>query len=370
MIESLDIIDYLFVRSAYRDIPEAGEAREAIRYFTNIAKEQWKKQPLYYKGAIAWVMWRNGEKEVAHQILAWLRKTATVSTEKGMYWANNREGIHYFFTPIDTHCLLMNLLHEVDPNQQELEQMALWLFNQKRTQIWETIPATCQAIHALLTTGNNGLTTPNSCTIQWDNQSYSTDQGEAATGYLKIVHKEKEEQIVTNSQLTITKEGEGPVWGAVYRQYFQPVNQVQKQKGALHIEKQLFVEKNSGSKTQLELITSKDSLQVGDKVIIRLTIRSDRTMDFVALKDMRAGCFEPTNPRSGIVYRNSICYYQSSTDLSEHFFFERLPQGTYVLEYPVYVSRKGVYADGISTLQCLYAPEFISHTKGETIRVN
>jgi len=39
------------------------------------------------------------------------------------------------------------------------------------------------------------------------------------------------------------------------------------------------------------------------------------------------------------------------------------------LEYPVYVSRSGEYAGGISTIQCMYAPEFVSHTAGESLRI-
>ena len=92
-------------------------------------------------------------------------------------------------------------------------------------------------------------------------------------------------------------------------------------------------------------------------------------MEYVVLKDMRAGCFEPADQQSGTTFRDGLWFYQSPTDISENFFFDRLPTGTYVLEYPVYVSRAGEYASGISTIQCLYAPEFVSHTKGEDIRI-
>ena len=93
-------------------------------------------------------------------------------------------------------------------------------------------------------------------------------------------------------------------------------------------------------------------------------------MNYVVLKDLRAGCFEPVNQQSGLVYREGVWYYQSPTDISENFYFDRLPQGTYVLEYAVYVSRPGTYTEGISTIQCLYAPEFVSHTKGGELRIN
>ena len=141
-------------------------------------------------------------------------------------------------------------------------------------------------------------------------------------------------------------------------------------KKVLNVEKLLFVETNNGTERQLRPVTPDEPLSVGDKVVVRLVVRTDREIDYVFLKDLRAGCFEPADQLSGSIYRDGVWYYQSPTDVSENFFFERLPQGTFVLEYAVYVSRTGEYAGGISTIQCLYAPEFVSHTEGNIVKVD
>lgn len=360
-------IEYLFVRSHYRDIPELGSAREAIRYYTDLAEKQWDKQSLYGKGEIAGLLWRNGKKEAAGKIIAWLRKTASTSSDKGMYWANNRRGSYSFASPLDTHCQLMALFQEISPDKQETDRMKQWLLSQKRTQHWESVPATVNAIYALLLTGSDWLDTHNTCTAQWGQQTYSTANGETATGYLKVTVAEDKTTASERNTLSIRKEGPAPAWGAVYTQYFQHINDIKKQKGVLNVEKKLFVETNDGTGPQLRPVTPEQPLRVGDKVIVRLVVRTDREMDYVCLKDLRAGCFEPANPLSGSVYRDGVRYYQSPTDVSENFFFERLPQGTFVLEYSVYVSRTGEYAGGISTIQCLYAPEFVSHTEGNRV---
>lgn len=360
-------IEYLFVRSHYRDIPELGSAREAIRYYTDLAEKQWDKQSLYGKGEIAGLLWRNGKKEAAGKIIAWLRKTASTSSDKGMYWANNRRGSYSFASPLDTHCQLMALFQEISPDKQETDRMKQWLLSQKRTQHWESVPATVNAIYALLLTGSDWLDTHNICTAQWGQQTYSTANGETATGYLKVTVAEDKTTASERNTLSIRKEGPAPAWGAVYTQYFQHINDIKKQKGVLNVEKKLFVETNDGTGPQLRPVTPEQPLRVGDKVIVRLVVRTDREMDYVCLKDLRAGCFEPANPLSGSVYRDGVRYYQSPTDVSENFFFERLPQGTFVLEYSVYVSRTGEYAGGISTIQCLYAPEFVSHTEGNRV---
>ena len=363
-------IEYLFVRSNYRDIPEPSSAREAIRYYTDLAEKQWSKQSIYGKGEIAWLMWRNGKKEVAGKIIAWLRKTASTSPDKGMYWANNRRGANTFASPIDTHCLLMAFFNEVSPDKQETDRMKQWLLSQKQTQNWESVPATVNAIYALLLTGSDWLDTNNTCTAQWGKQTYSTTNGELATGYLKVTVPEEKTTASEGNSISIRKEGPAPAWGAVYEQYFQNINDVKKQKGVLNVEKQLFVETNNGTEQQLRPVTPDEPLRVGDKVVVRLVVRTDREMDYVFLKDLRAGCFEPANQLSGSIYRDGVWYYQSPTDVSENFFFDRLPQGTFVLEYAVYVSRTGEYAGGISTIQCLYAPEFVSHTEGNIVKVD
>ncbi|MEG1544158.1 MAG: alpha-2-macroglobulin family protein [Tannerellaceae bacterium] len=362
-------LEYLYVRSAYRDIPEPGNAREAIRFYTNQAAKQWSLFSLYGKAETALLMHRNGQKATASAIFGWLRKTATVNMEMGMYWANNRREANYFTSPIDTHCLLMALFNELSPDTADTDRMKQWLLNQKRTQNWESVPATVNAIYALLLTGSDWLGDNNTCTVQWGSHAFNTVTGEAATGYIKEVIPAKEITPQMNI-LNVQKTGKAPAWGAIYNQYFEAIDQVAAQSGALRIDKKLFVETNSSAGRQIHPVTLNTPLCIGDKVVVRLTLSSDREMDYVALKDQRAGCFEPSGQLSGYEYRNGLSYYRAPGDVSENFYFDRLPKGTFVLEYSVYASRVGEYAGGVSTLQCLYAPEYVAHTAGERIRVN
>lgn len=94
-----------------------------------------------------------------------------------MYWANNRRGSDYFTSPIDTHCLLMSVFNEIAPDTQNTNRMKQWLLNQKRTQNWESVPATVNAIYALLLTGSDWLNTQNTCVATWDGKIYSTRKG-------------------------------------------------------------------------------------------------------------------------------------------------------------------------------------------------
>ena len=362
-------IDYLFVRSAYRDIPEPPATREAIRCYTRLAAEQWKEQDLYQRGEIAWLMHRNGNKEVAAEILAWFRKTATVSDSKGMYWANNRRNSGFFLSPMDTHCLLMALFDEMASDKSAIDRMKHWLLSQKQTQHWGTTPTTVNAIYALLLTGSDWLSIDNCCTATWGDQTYNSHDGKLATGYLKVSRTGEQANKTAGDKIVIRKEGDAPAWGAVYEQYFQSIEKVKKHKGILNVERKLFVETNDGNAPTLRAVAENERLHVGDKLVVRLVIQNDREMDYVFLKDLRPGCVEPAGQLSGTKNRDGIWYYQSPTDVAEHFFFDHLPEGTFVLEYALYVSRSGTYAGGISTIQCLYAPEFVSHTEGVHLQV-
>ncbi len=362
-------LTYLFVRSGVKDIALSADTQDAVRFYTTQSAKEWTKLSYAGKAETALLAQRSGDKATATAILAWLRKTATTSEELGMYWANNRRGDDFFNSPVDTHCLLMGAFNELSPDSGETDRMKQWLLNQKRTQNWGTVPSNINAIYTLLLTGSDWLTQENTLTAQWGSQIFTSGSGEAATGYIKAAVEGKEITSGTNT-LVLRKEGSAPAWGAVYNQYFETLDKVNAHKGVLNVEKKLFVETNSGTERQFRPISANTPLRVGDKVIVRLTIRTDRSMDYVVLKDLRAGCFEPAQALSGYNYRDGVGYYQSPKDVSENFFFTHLPKGTFVLEYPVYVSRTGDYAGGISTIQCMYAPEFTSHTAGERIRVN
>jgi len=95
---------------------------------------------------------------------------------------------------------------------------------------------------------------------------------------------------------------------------------------------------------------------------------------------MRASGFEPymggSRPvwdggsgLSGYRYQDGLGYYQSTSDASTDFFFGYIGKGTYVFEYGLIVNAPGDYSNGITSVQCMYAPEFVAHSEGIRIQV-
>ncbi|NTV85045.1 MAG: hypothetical protein HGA23_12235, partial [Bacteroidales bacterium] len=137
----------------------------------------------------------------------------------------------------------------------------------------------------------------------------------------------------------------------------------------ISIKKQLFVERTSPTGPRMEPIGDNATLKVGDKVKVRIEIRVDRDMEYVHMKDMRAAAFEPTEVLSGYRYQGGLGYYESIRDASVNFYFDYLRKGTYVFEYRLNVTQKGEFSNGITSIQCLYAPEFSAHSQGMRVMV-
>jgi uncharacterized protein YfaS (alpha-2-macroglobulin family) len=68
-------------------------------------------------------------------------------------------------------------------------------------------------------------------------------------------------------------------------------------------------------------------------------------------------------------WQDGLWYYEATGDAATNFFIEYLHKGTYVFEYPLRVFNKGDFSNGVTTIQCMYAPEFTSHSEGIRVEV-
>ncbi len=359
-------LEYLFVRSFYKDIP-FGEADAAAEFYSGLVEKFWTKNTsLYLRSLASIVMQRNGNPVIAQKMIESLRQHAVHKPELGMYWANNNASAFFFQSATSIHTFIMQAFEENKATSEEMDAMKLWLLKQKQTQEWESTPATTDAIYVLLKTGNNWLASEGNVDIKLGNKTIDTTGKEAGTGYIKQVYS-AQEITPDMGKVSVSKQDAGPAWGALYWQYFEDLDKITEAKTGLNVEKKLFIERVSEASKILD--PNIYPLHVGDKVIVRLTLRNDRDMEYVMLKDLRGACFEPAEQISGLKWKESVMYYQTNKDASTALYFSHLPKGTYVFEYPLYVVRDGEYSNGLTTIQCLYAPEFVSHTKGERVTV-
>ncbi len=366
-------IQYLYARSYFLDIPIDGRNQKAVDYYKGQEKKYWLQNGRYMQGMIALALNRFDDKITPKDIMKSLKENSLTSEEMGMYWKENYEGYYWYQAPIESQALLIEAFDEVTKDKKAVDDLKVWLLKSKQTQDWKTTKATTEAVYALLLRGTDWLATESNVEISLgdlkvDPKKMPDVKQEAGTGYFKTSWSGADIK-PQMGEVTVVKKDEGVSWGAVYWQYFEQLDKITPAKTPLSLKKQLFLQKNTDAGPVIEPILDKTGLKVGDKIKVRIELRVDRDMEYVQMKDMRASGFEPTNVISSYKWQDGLGYYESTRDAATNFFFSYLPKGTYVFEYPLVVTHNGNFSNGITSIQCMYAPEFASHSEGVRVQI-
>lgn len=366
-------IQYLYARSYFKDLAVSSKNKKAFDYYLKQSEKYWVENNRYMQGMIALAQHRFEVKSIPINIIKSLKENALFSDEVGMYWKDNYENYYWYQAPIESQALLIEAFDEVADDQKSVEEMKIWLLKSKQTQDWKTTKATVEACYALLLKGTDLLANDELVMVQLgdmivDPKKMEDVKVEAGTGYFKTTWN-KNEIKPEWGKVKVTKNNEGVAWGALYWQHFEQLDKITPHATPLKLSKKLFVEKIGDNGKIIQQISEKTRLSLGDKVIVRIELRVDRAMEYVHMKDMRAAGLEPINVISKYKWKDGLGYYESTKDAATNFFFDYLPKGTYVFEYPLRVSQKGDFSNGITTIQNMYAPEFTSHSEGIRVKV-
>lgn len=369
---SYSVAQYLYARSFFSNIPLREEYLRGKEYWQNQAVNNWPKVGMYARGMIALAFHRQNDKQIPGEIVQSLKENAVTSAEQGMYWRQT-PGYYWYQSPTEIQALMIEVFDEIANDSRAVEDMKVWLLTQKQNQDWRTTKATAEACYALLKRGTGLLKDTNIPEITVGGERLEPEKSddfrsEVGTGYFKTAWTAPEITPALGN-ITVEKKSEGLSWGAAYWQYFEVMEKITPAATPLKLSRKLFKEVNSDRGKVIIPVSDSTRLHVGDLVKVRIEIRSDRTMEYIHLKDMRAGAFEPVETLSGYKYQDGLWYYQSPGDVSTSFFIGYLPRGTYVFEYPLRVSQAGSFSGGLTTIQCMYAPEFSSHSEGGRVEV-
>ena len=355
------------MRSYFKDVAIPDDVKEAFTYYLEQAKKYWLRKGLYMEGMLSLALHRFDDKVTPAAMIKSFSERALRSEEMGMYWKTDR-GYFWYQAPIETQALMIEVYDEVAKDLKVVEELKVWLLKQKQTQDWKTTKATTEACYALLRRGTDVLATTKLVDVKVGSETIDPTKREdtkveAGTGYFKTAWQAGEIKS-DMGRITLSKTDDGVAWGAAYWQYFEQLDKITPAETPLKLKKQLFKQENTDRGPVITAITEKAPLQVGDLVKVRIELRVDRDMEYVHLKDMRAAGFEPTTTISTYKYQDGLYYYESTRDLATNFFIGYLGKGTYVFEYDLRVSQKGDFSNGLTTIQCMYAPEFASHSEG------
>ena len=328
------------------------------RYFIDKLSGEGKELTIYGKALGAIILQQAGKVAEARLFMQSLMEYSVVTDEMGRYFDTPKARYSWFSYKIPTEVAAMEAIQRITKDTKAIDEMKRWLLKQKQTQTWETPIATADAVYALMATGASDLlANTGGVEITLGKEMIRTPVDDAI-GYIK---KTVIGDVMNIKKVRVDKEGTGMGWGAVYAQYLESMDQIGEQGNGLSVSRQLY----KGD----EALNESAPLKVGDRITVRLTVKADRDMDFVQIKDDRAACMEPLQAVSGFRWSNGLGYYQATKDASTQFFIDQMRKGTYVIEYQVYVNRTGEYQTGIATVQSAYAPEFGGHTRGYRVMV-
>jgi hypothetical protein len=354
---------YLYGRSFFlSDHPIATQYREARDYWLGQARQYWLSLSRQSQAHLAIALKRfGGDKQTPADIMRSIKEHSVTNEEMGMFWRDTERSWWWYHAPIETQALMIEAFDEVAGDAQAVEDCRVWLLKQKQTQAWQTTKATADAIYSLLLRGTDLLTSDALVQVALAGQWIVPEQVEAGTGFYE--ERFVRGEITPNmGQITVKKTDPGVSWGAVHWQYLEDMSKITPYEGTpLQLKKTLFI-KETTDKGQV-LYPVQGPLAVGDELVVRIELRVDRDMEYVHMKDQRGSGTEPVDVLSRYRYQDGLGYYQSTRDTATHFFMDYLPKGVYVFEYSTRIQNRGKYQTGMANIECMYAPEFNSHSE-------
>jgi hypothetical protein len=374
----------LYARSFFlADAPPAGEAAEAHAWCMRVGQKSWMElSHNRSQGQLAIALFRGGDRTTAESIIESLKQRAVGGPRgeqaadrqennwQGMWW-RSRHPVWWSWAqaPIETQSLMIEAFDEIVGDTESVEAMKAWLVQQKRTSRWPGSPATANAVGVLLGRGDDLLGDSSFVEVTVGGESIKPGENgaskeEAGTGFFENRFVRRE---ITPSMAEIIfqkAEGGGLAFGGVHWQYLDHIENVEASgRDELAVTKELFTKTMTKSGPVLEPVVAIEKVSVGEELVVRLKITSDRTYEFLELTDHRPSVTEPIDVLSGWRWADGVGWYQVTRDASTQFFFERLPQGTHVLEYSLRVAHRGQASSGFATIRSRYAPEFSARSQ-------
>ncbi|MBO5809920.1 MAG: hypothetical protein J6R32_03730 [Bacteroidales bacterium] len=354
-------INELYALSFF-DFDEDSKYNNAKDFYIKQMNEDWRDFNFGTQAKIALILYREGDKDIAQLIMKSLEERAKKNETLGMYWTSK----------VSEHVVIMEAFNEINPDEELLNEMKVWLLNNKRTNMWENAQSTVDAVYALFwdkTTGPQDYKTTSVEVMRHGNTGLVIDikNDNNSSDFMNQYYWDSE-SMKDIKEIKIVNKSDNLIWGGLFRQYFVSLDEVRKHESPLNVEREIYVERINENGTCLVPIENED-VKVGDKIVVNLNVESSQDMEFVFLKDMRAACLEPVEQISRYKYQDGMLYYQSNSDTFMGFYFDKLPKGKHQLSYSMFVTKEGDFSNGYALIQCMYSPEFSAYSEGMRIKV-
>lgn len=341
---------------------------EKIKFFLDKNIDNWGKQSISVMPIVGTLALGNNKKEIASKIYKYFQENAKKSDDLGMFW-QKRSGFNFTEFPISLHASVIEYYQAMGASSKEINEIKIWLLNNKRVNSWYSNRATADVVYALVSTGETkeGQLSGVTPTVTIGDKSVDLSKSANLVGYFK--KNLSLEEVNSGKQITVISNQESVIFGGIFTQYYQKADLVRSViDNPLKISKEFYKESTGARGKELTLLKMNDKINVGDVIVARMIIKVDRAMSYLTLTDARPSGFEPVKGKEGFYfYYNG--YTTDITDYQANYFFYSLEKGTKVIENRIVAVHKGNFSGGIATIQSNYSPEFVSHTEGLRLEV-
>lgn len=367
---------YLYVRSMFPEVAFGKTPSIAYTHYRQLLMDdKATRGTLMQKALKMLTLVRFSAADKAKRVAEVVRQSSLSNDEMGTYWRDNVRGWSWDSNPIATQALLIEAFVQLEQPAYLIGRMQQWLLKQKQTTRWSSSIATAQAVHALVI----GPSQPLGMDGDMEEMKVKVGNGVLRVspdtavdnknlGLIKQAW-EAEEIAPTMAKVLLDKKTPGIAWGAMTWQYYEDVDKVKASGTGLALTVTYYKIVSVDGVDKLLHIDGNTQLEKGDRVRVRLHFTADRAMDYVELHLQRPAALEPVNTRSGYAYSNGLGYYCGVENTRTAFYFYHLNKGKYFIDCDLWVSQSGDYSCGASTLQCMYAPEFIATAESRRLNV-
>jgi len=345
-------IAYALIRPQFSATIPSGGRRVIAKTIQDIIKNWKSYTDPAYKSIAAEALYRNKYKTMARQIMKSVEQFGVTTSAQGMRFPSVNSLSSYA-------CILRAFAH-IDPLSPAVDGLRQQLIVRKQGTDWGSAVVTTEVVSSILSTGTCWTVPAQGAVVSvGDNTVLPKSPMQSATGSITV-----DLSHYAGDTLHISTPGVGPAYGAVFAQFSRRMDAVQPSAcDDLSIEKTITLRSGTGW-TQVP-----DTLRVGDRIKVQLTIHCKRNLQYVTIIDDRAAALEPVDQLPGWIYSDGVGFYRENRDSRTCLYIDYMRPGTYLLTYEMNVNLDGTFSSGVATIQSQYAPEISAHSAGGTLSV-
>lgn len=360
------MLDYLYIRSFFPSVSMSADFASLKKKALAAIKDEWKGFGIYHKATAATLLAREKEPMAARTVLESVSQLASRSAERGMWFDNLRSGFFSQNTLVTT-AQALEAFTEITPQAPAVDQLRQWLIIERQAQDWGRDAQLAEVVYAILSSGSDWTVSSEPARFFLGDKELTPVRRDRLTGSFTMPLSAAE---ASGQTLRVQKYGSHQSWGGVLARYIAPINEVKEfSESDVTVRKRILVVEQGKDGTSVRPIAKGESLKLGQRIRVQLTVTSERDIDYAVITDERGGCMAPTDQLSHYMWQDGTGFYREIRNESTNFFLPRLPKGDFILEYDCFAGQEGEFAVGIATLQSLYAPTLSAHSAGDLITI-